>query len=242
MPSTSTSQPAADLVQHGDVVFVSLMVPDQAKALAFYKRVFNWKFQTKVTEWGKDVEIEGTSVQHGIDGDQAEPTLFLCYAVDDMTSALGAVRDADGSVGGTPIEEDGGLTCGCTDVMGTRFTLYQYLKPRDRRADGTARIEGDLVGVFVEASSPTQSAGFYQTVLGWAGPAADGTVPGVHPKFRIAKSQTDRPRALPEYGVSDLGAVSSTIKNSGGTVEAAQGTGLISCSDDQGTHFFCINA
>jgi predicted enzyme related to lactoylglutathione lyase len=232
---------SSEVVQQGDISFVSLMVSDRNKAMAFYPQALGWQLSTiESPEWGEEVEVDGTSVQHGLDGGAPNPTLFLCYTVDDVKAAVDAVVDGGGIAKGTPAEEDGGLTCGCVDPLGVHFTLYEFLKPRTPRATTAPRIPGDLVGAIVESPDPAQTMAFYSGVLGWSGSCGDdGSVAGVHPYLRIVQSTTGTHRALPIYGVRDLAATADAIGRAGGSAVVNE-SGELDCRDDQGTRFVCV--
>jgi uncharacterized glyoxalase superfamily protein PhnB len=106
----------------GDAVYLTLNVPDGARALDFYGAVLGW---TAVPGRVPDGwQVEGTTPMIGIGGGATEPGTVPMYAVDDIEVAVGAVRTAGGRAG--EIERRSyGLSSLCRDDQGLPFWLAQ---------------------------------------------------------------------------------------------------------------------
>jgi uncharacterized glyoxalase superfamily protein PhnB len=99
-------------VRPGDAVYLTLQVPDGARARDFYGAVLGG--------W----QVEGPVPMVGIGGGSDEPGMVPMYAVDDLEVAVAAVRTAGGQAG--EIERQPyGLTAHCRDDQGLPFYLGQ---------------------------------------------------------------------------------------------------------------------
>jgi uncharacterized glyoxalase superfamily protein PhnB len=106
----------------GDAVYLTLQVPDGARARDFYEAVLGWSFTPGRVEDGW--QVEGTTPMIGIGGGTAEPGTVPMYAVDDIEVAVAAVRTAGGEAG--EIERQSyGLSALCRDDQGLPFWLGQ---------------------------------------------------------------------------------------------------------------------
>ena len=106
----------------GDAVYLTLQVPDGARARDFYEAVLGWSIGPgRVTDgW----QVEGTTPMIGIGGGTSEPGAVPMYAVDDIEVAVAAVRTAGGESG--DIERQSfGLSALCRDDQGLPFWLGQ---------------------------------------------------------------------------------------------------------------------
>jgi uncharacterized glyoxalase superfamily protein PhnB len=106
----------------GDTAYLTLQVPDGARARDFYEAVLGWSaVPGRVTDgW----QIEGTTPMVGIGGGATEPAAVPMYAVDDIEVAVAAVRTAGGAAG--EIERRPyGLSVLCRDDQGLPFWLGQ---------------------------------------------------------------------------------------------------------------------
>jgi uncharacterized glyoxalase superfamily protein PhnB len=114
-PSTGGPKP-------GDAVYLTLQVPDGARARDFYEAVLGWSFAPGRAEDGW--QVEGTTPMIGIGGGTTEPGTVPMYAVDDIEVAVAAVRTAGGESG--EIERQSyGLSALCRDDQGLPFWLGQ---------------------------------------------------------------------------------------------------------------------
>lgn len=106
----------------GDVAYLTLQVPDGARARDFYEAVLGW---TAVPGRVPDGwQVEGTTPMVGIGGSATEPGAVPMYAVDDIEVAVAAVRTAGGSAG--EIERQPyGLSASCRDDQGLPFSVSQ---------------------------------------------------------------------------------------------------------------------
>jgi len=106
----------------GDAVYLTLQVPDGARARDFYEAVLGWSFTPgHVTDgW----QVEGTTPMIGVGGGTSEPGMVPMYAVDDIEVAVAAVRTAGGEAG--EIERQSyGLSTLSRDDQGLPFYLGQ---------------------------------------------------------------------------------------------------------------------
>jgi uncharacterized glyoxalase superfamily protein PhnB len=106
----------------GDVAYLTLGVPDGARARDFYEAVLGW---TAVPGRVPDGwQVENTTPMIGIGGGSPEPGAVPMYAVDDIEVAVAAVRTAGGDAG--EIERQSfGLSALCRDDQGLPFWLGQ---------------------------------------------------------------------------------------------------------------------
>jgi uncharacterized glyoxalase superfamily protein PhnB len=115
--------PSATRVAHGDIGYVTLAVPDDERAKAFYGAVLGWEFTPGHVERGW--QIEGRTPQMGLHGDPASAGgATLCYRVADMPAAIERVRSAGGEAN-DPQPQPYGLLAYCTDDQGIEFQLWQ---------------------------------------------------------------------------------------------------------------------
>jgi predicted enzyme related to lactoylglutathione lyase len=247
--TAETSEPTGrdDVVlRHGDIGYVSLWVPDVARATRFFGAVLDWTFEGSGQERGR--RVVGHGLHHGLWGEVAEPTLFCCYAVEDVDAAVERIRGAGGSAS-EPREEPYGRLAEATDPEGARFAVFT---PPGGTSDGPptappARLpvrQGDVVYVTMEVTDSARTRAFYGDVLGWVaspGRVADGwNVDGVTPMVGIAGGRP-RARCLPLYQVDDVDAAVARVRAAGGsaTEPEQQPYGIISeAVDDQGTSFY----
>jgi uncharacterized glyoxalase superfamily protein PhnB len=106
----------------GDIAYLTLQVPDGARARDFYEAVLGWSALPGRTEDGW--QVEGTTPMVGIGGGASEPAAVPMYAVDDIEVAVAAVRTAGGRAGETE-RRSFGLSALCTDDQGLPFWLGQ---------------------------------------------------------------------------------------------------------------------
>jgi uncharacterized glyoxalase superfamily protein PhnB len=114
--------PAQPGPRPGDTVYLTLRVPDGARARDFYEAVLGWSAVPGRVPDGW--QIEGTTPMVGIGGGATEPGAVPMYAVDDIEVAVAAVRTAGGEAG--DIERQSfGLSALCRDDQGLPFYLGQ---------------------------------------------------------------------------------------------------------------------
>lgn len=112
---------------HGEISYLTIGVPDIARARSFYGAVLGWEFTPGHTPGGWSVQLGGTEVQPmtGMHGGTDRPVVVPMYAVDDIGSAVTRVREAGGTAT-EPAQQPYGLTAECTDDQGSRFYLGQH--------------------------------------------------------------------------------------------------------------------
>ncbi len=116
------AQPASSGPRPGDAVYLTLQVPDGARARDFYEAVLGWSLAPGRVADGW--EAEGQTPMIGIGGGASEPGTVPMYAVDDIEVAVAAVRTAGGEAG--EIEQQSfGLSALCRDDQGLPFWLGQ---------------------------------------------------------------------------------------------------------------------
>jgi uncharacterized glyoxalase superfamily protein PhnB len=106
----------------GDTVYLTLQVPDGARARDFYEAVLDWSAVPGRVPDGW--QVEGPTPMVGIAGGSTDPGAVPMYAVDDIEVAVAAVRTCGGTAG--EIEEQPfGLSALCRDDQGLPFWLGQ---------------------------------------------------------------------------------------------------------------------
>lgn len=107
----------------GDLVYVTLEVPDAARTLEFYGSVLGWRSQPGRTPGGW--QVEGTTPMIGVSGGHAAPTVVPVWQVTDLAAAVARARAAGGTAT-EPHREPYGLMAECADDRGSRFSLGQF--------------------------------------------------------------------------------------------------------------------
>ena len=105
----------------GDVAYLTMVVPDDERARAFYGTVLGWRFKAGSVPRGWQVEEVQPMVGLSGGGDRE---VQLCYRVADIGSGLERVRRAGGQAGSVE-RRPYGLLAECVDDQGTRFQLWQ---------------------------------------------------------------------------------------------------------------------
>lgn len=112
----------ASRLRDGDVGYITLNVPDEERAKAFYGAVLGWQFVAGRVERGWNAHDVKPMV--GIGGGAAAPSAQLCYKVSDIEATIALVRDHGGRVGELD-HHDYGLIVECADDQGIAFHLWQ---------------------------------------------------------------------------------------------------------------------
>lgn len=108
--------------RHGELVYLTVGVPDADRARTFFASVLGWRFSPGRSAGGWDVE--GVRPRAGMYGGSEHPLVVPMFAVDDIVAAVDRVRTA----GGSPTEPEQmpyGITADCVDDQGGRFWLGQ---------------------------------------------------------------------------------------------------------------------
>ena len=116
-----TARPAA--TRDGDLGYITLEVPDGARARDFYAAVLGWRIEPGRVADGW--QVTGTAPLIGISGGHAEPAGVPLWRVSDVAAAAQRVRAAGGTAG-DPQPQPYGVVAECADGQGTRFQLCQF--------------------------------------------------------------------------------------------------------------------
>jgi uncharacterized glyoxalase superfamily protein PhnB len=110
--------------QDGDVTYVTMAVPDDEAAKAFYGAVFGWQWRPGTVPHGWTPA--GKEDRFGLwgGGPDQSPEVQLCYQVADLAAAVARVR-AHGGQAGDIQRRPYGLMADCVDPQGARFQLLQ---------------------------------------------------------------------------------------------------------------------
>jgi uncharacterized glyoxalase superfamily protein PhnB len=120
-PASGPAEPRPPICP-GDPVYLTLQVPDGARARDFYGAVLDWSAVPGRVPDGW--QVENTVPRVGISGRAERPGAVPVYAVDDIEVAVAAVRTAGGEAG--EIERQPyGLIAECRDDQGLPFGLHQ---------------------------------------------------------------------------------------------------------------------
>jgi uncharacterized glyoxalase superfamily protein PhnB len=114
--------PRAARERHGDVAHITIVVPDDERAKAFYGAVLGWRFLPGSVPSGWNVDDVRPRV--GVAGGGERSEVQLCYRVGDLDVALRRVREHGGKVGGVE-RKPYGLLAMCVDNQGADFQLWQ---------------------------------------------------------------------------------------------------------------------
>jgi len=107
----------------GDAVYLTLQVPDGARARDFYEAVLGWSLSPGRVDDGWEAAAQTPMI--GLHGGRHEDTgVVPMYAVDDIEVAVAAVRTAGGQAGEVE-RQSYGLSALCRDDQGLPFWLGQ---------------------------------------------------------------------------------------------------------------------
>lgn len=120
--ASSASADPRPPVRPGDAVYLTLRVPDGARARDFYESVLGWSAAPGRVDDGW--QVDGVVPMVGIGGGPGEPGTVPVYAVDDIEVAVAAVRTAGGRAGEVG-QQAYGRTAECRDDQGLPFWLAQ---------------------------------------------------------------------------------------------------------------------
>ena len=119
---TAGERPPSTGAGHGDLAYVSMLVPDAERARVFYGSVLNWRFSPGHASDGW--QVEGVAPMVGMAGGAQQASVMPMYRVDDIDDAVERVRAAGGTAS-DPERQPYGVTSVCTDDQGTSFHLGQ---------------------------------------------------------------------------------------------------------------------
>lgn len=103
-------------------MYLTLQVPDGARARDFYEAVLGWSLSPGRVDDGWETQEQTPMV--GIGGGSSEPGTVPMYVVDDIEVAVAAVRTAGGRAGEIA-RQSYGLSALCRDDQGLPFWLGQ---------------------------------------------------------------------------------------------------------------------
>jgi predicted enzyme related to lactoylglutathione lyase len=245
--TTLADEPTAEAaaLRHGDIAYVSLSVPDVARAASFFSEVLGFRYAPSGDP--QRLQVENLTLHHGLTPTDGTPTLFLCFAVGEVAAASESVRAAGGQAG-EPHLEPYGLISDCVDDQGVHFALFEppggLAEPGAVAGPAHGALPGDVAYVTMEVVDSALARGFYGSVLGWsfaAGRVHDGwQVQDVVPMVGLAGG-AGHATTVPLYRVEDIGAAVERARAAGGsaTDPERQPYGVTSaCTDDQGTRFY----
>jgi len=122
-PAAASPPASAAAGQDGDLVYLTLEVPDAARTLEFYCSVLGWRARPGRTPGGW--QVEGTTPMIGVSGGHPAPAAVPVWQVTDLAAAVAQARAAGGT-STEPHREPYGLMAECTDDQGIRFSLRQF--------------------------------------------------------------------------------------------------------------------
>jgi uncharacterized glyoxalase superfamily protein PhnB len=108
--------------REGDIGYFTLLVPDVARAEAFYSSLFGWDVRQGSLAEGR--HIETVTPPGGMMGGAAGPDITLYFRVDDIQAAAARVRELGGEVLEINDYPSGGNAV-CVDDQGLRFELFK---------------------------------------------------------------------------------------------------------------------
>lgn len=233
-------------VADGDIVYVSLQVPDASRARAFYGAVLGWRFGEPPRR-----QVQGQAIHIGVwdgppYGGAGSPGIFTVRRVADLAAAVRRIRELGGTAT-DPYQDEHGLMADCRDDQGNPFTLVE-MAPSEPRSPENGEGPGDIAYLTLSPGDEERGSRFYGGLFGWE--FTPGHVPhglqvsGPRPMTGMWGG-TGRPLAEPVFLVPDVTAAVRRIRELGGTATdphsepyglAAEGT------DDQGLSFGLMQA
>lgn len=251
MEARLSSRPRNGVI-HGDVSYITLMLPDLARGQAFYGSVLGWRFTPGRDDHGAQVDAVVPMI--GIWGDdrRGEDRVYgavLGFRVDDIAAAVEAVR-AHGGVVTDPHQEPYAMAAEGHDDQGIPFNLHEMAHETAARAVAepwNGEFEGDVSYLTMVVPDVHSAQAFYGGVFGWTfdiGSAGGAQVSGVAPQMGMTTHPENGP-ATPGvilcYRVDNIAAAVQRVSDAGGQAGAIRQRpyGLESlCTDDQGTPFY----
>jgi predicted enzyme related to lactoylglutathione lyase len=241
-------------IRHGDVSYLTLGLPDLARARAFYGAVLGWGFSPGSSEQG--AQVDDVVPMIGLwDGEQPGGGrvhgAVLGFRVDDIAAAVTAVRAYGGTVS-DPHREPYAMAAEGHDNQGIPFYLHEMpaVAGDPAASDGEShngQREGDVSYLTMVVPDLDDARDFYGSLFGWTftiGGAGGAQVSGVAPQIGMTTRTQAGPTApgvILCYRVDDIAAAVQRVSDAGGRSGAVEQRpyGLESlCTDDQGTPFY----
>jgi predicted enzyme related to lactoylglutathione lyase len=116
--SSPVARPSA--TAPGEIVYLTMFVPDSSAARDFYGSVFGWSFTPGRVEDGW--QVQGPHPMFGLQGGHPSSAVLPMYSVSDVVAAVARVRAAGGTAT-DPVQMPYGVTSDCVDDQGLRFYL-----------------------------------------------------------------------------------------------------------------------
>jgi predicted enzyme related to lactoylglutathione lyase len=121
--NTTTFNTTTERPMHGEPSFFEIGVVDAGRAKAFYGRLFAWTFHPMA---GEQAWVETPTIRGGLHDGDPDRRIDVFFTVDDIDSAVAAVRELGGHADEPGPEESGfGRFAFCRDDQGVRFGLHQ---------------------------------------------------------------------------------------------------------------------
>lgn len=114
----------ATRLKHGDIGYVTVVVPDDAAARDFYSAVLGWQLRPGTVEHGWQADDVQPMVGLWGGGPEQSPGVQLCYRVTDVAATARRVTEHGGQAGVVE-RKPYGLMVECTDDQGLRFQLWE---------------------------------------------------------------------------------------------------------------------
>ncbi|RCG25346.1 hypothetical protein DQ384_31250 [Sphaerisporangium album] len=117
-------RPAEVSSRQGEIVYLTVEVPDADRARAFYGSVLGWEFVPGNVDQGWRVRLGGGEVRPmtGLWGGRDRAAVVPMYSVEDIDAGVARVRAAGGT-STDPERQPYGVTAECADDQGVRFYL-----------------------------------------------------------------------------------------------------------------------
>lgn len=115
-------RPPANGARAGDIAYITISPGDDERASHFYASLFGWRTSPGNVPGGR--QVDGPAPMIGVWGGTGRQSVTPMYLVDDITAAVGRVRDAGGTAS-DPEQQPYGITSLCTDEQGMAFSLGQ---------------------------------------------------------------------------------------------------------------------
>jgi predicted enzyme related to lactoylglutathione lyase len=116
-------RPEVNGSRNGDISYVTIAYDDEQRAADFYGSLFGWEFAAGHVERG--LQVTGPQPMTGFWGGTGRQNVTLMYRVDDIETAVAAVR-ANGGTATDPEQQPYGRSSECTDNQGMAFYLGQH--------------------------------------------------------------------------------------------------------------------
>ncbi|MFI9205540.1 VOC family protein [Streptomyces sp. NPDC053048] len=215
--------------------WLDLGSPDPEGAAAFYGSLFGWDFREAGPEAGgygffkkdgKTVAALGPLTEEG-----ASSAWTVYFQTPDADATVKAVEQGGGIVRVAPFDVmDAGRMACLTDPGGADFALWQ---PATVSGLEKASEEGSLCWAELHVGDPAAAKAFYRGIFGWR--SADLKVPGMtYTVLATADGEdqneasfggvvplleeTETPRWIPYFSVTDVDAVVRGTQGGGGSV------------------------